>query len=124
MSFEITGKLIEKYKTQQVTDRFVKREFVLEKREMAGTGEYIETIKFQLTQDRCDLVENIQIGEDIKVNFNIRGRRWEKDGQVNYFNNLEAWKVEKLASTSGKPDIPPPSADDIPPEEPTDDLPF
>jgi hypothetical protein len=124
MSFEISGKLIEKYNTHQVTERFTKREFVLEKREIAGMGEYVETIKFQLTQDRCDLIENIQIGDDIKINFNIRGRRWEKDGQVNYFNNLEAWKIEKQAVTAGQPEIPPPSADDIPPEEPTDDLPF
>ncbi len=124
MSFDITGKLIEKYDAQQVTERFVKREFVLEKKESAGSSEFIENIKFQLTQDKCDLIENIQIGEEIKVAFNIRGRRWEKNGQVSYFNNLEAWKVEKLNSASGQPDVPPPTADDIPPEEPTDDLPF
>ncbi len=123
MNFEITGKLIEKYKTTQVTDRFRKREFVIEKREMASFGETVETIKFQLNQDKCEIIENLNIGEDVKINFSIRGRRWEKDGQVNYFNNLEAWKVEKIAMTQEAPPPPPPTMDDIPPE-PTDDLPF
>nr|NQU92646.1 hypothetical protein [Bacteroidota bacterium] len=49
------------------------------------------------------------------------GRRWEKNGQVSYFNNLEAWKIEKMAVEGHA--APPPEMDDIPPE-PTDDLPF
>jgi len=123
MNFEITGKLIEKYNTAQVTDRFRKREFVIEKKENSSFGEIVETIKFQLTQDKCETVDNLKIGDDLKINFTIRGRRWEKDGQVNYFNNLEAWKVEKIATSQEAPPPPPPTLDDIPPE-PTDDLPF
>lgn len=124
MSFDITGRLIEKYDTQRVSDRFSKREFVVEKKETAGTSEFVENIKFQLTQDKCDLIENLQIGDEVKVSFNIRGRRWEKNGQVSYFNNLEAWRIEKNDTSVGQPDIPPPSIDDIPPEEPDDVLPF
>jgi len=125
MRFEITGKLIEKYDAVQVTDRFRKREFVLETRENAGSSEFVETIKFQLTQDRCDLIDNINIGEDTNVSFNIRGRRWEKNGQVSYFNNLEAWKMEKVQpAASAHETAPPPSEADIPMDEPTDDLPF
>ena len=125
MSFEITGKLIEKFDTSQITERFRKREFVIEKRETSGLSEFIETIKFQLTQDRCELIDNVETGEDIKVSFNIKGRRWEKNGQVSYFNNLEAWKVDKLEAINPQPEnAPPPEMDEIPPEEPTDDLPF
>lgn len=126
MSFEITGKIIEKFNTQQVTDRFRKREFVLETRETAGTSEFVETIKFQLTQDRCDLIDNINVGDDAKVSFNIRGRRWEKNGQVSYFNNLEAWRIEKVAQSAQEEEMPPPpGVEDAPAEdEPTDDLPF
>lgn len=126
MSFEITGKIIEKFNTQQVTDRFRKREFVLETRETAGTSEFVETIKFQLTQDRCDLIDNISVGDDAKVSFNIRGRRWEKNGQVSYFNNLEAWRIEKAAQPVQEEEMPPPpDVEDAPAEdEPTDDLPF
>lgn len=126
MSFEITGKIIEKFDAQQVTDRFRKREFVLETRENAGTNEFVETIKFQLTQDRCDLIDNIKVGDEAKVSFNIRGRRWEKNGQVSYFNNLEAWRIEPVTQSDSEADIPPPpGVDDVPAEEePTDDLPF
>jgi hypothetical protein len=122
MSFEIQGKIIEKYDTAQVTGTFRKREFVIEDKRNVGGNEFIDTIKFQLTQDRCELLDNIGLGEEVKLQFNIRGRRWEKDGQVNYFNNLEAWKVEKVGAEM--PVAPPPhTLDDIPPE-PTDDLPF
>ena len=125
MSFEITGKLIEKFDAQQVTDRFRKREFVLETSENVGTSEFVETIKFQLTQDRCDLIDNMNTGEEVKVSFNIRGRRWEKNGQVSYFNNLEAWKMDKVAQGQINDVPPPPTEADIPAEEePTDDLPF
>ena len=125
MSFEITGKLIEKFDAQQVTERFRKREFVLETSENVGTSEFVETIKFQLTQDRCDLIDNMNIGEEVKVSFNIRGRRWEKNGQVNYFNNLEAWKMDKVTQGQFTDAPPPPTEADIPvEEEPTDDLPF
>ncbi|HZK08958.1 MAG TPA: DUF3127 domain-containing protein [Bacteroidales bacterium] len=125
MSYEITGTLIEKYDAVQVTDRFRKREFVIEKRETVGVNEFIETIKFQLTQDKCEAIENIPVGQQIKVVFNIRGRRWEKNGQVSYFNNLEAWRVEPLQSQATQANTaPPPSMNEIPPEGPTDDLPF
>ena len=122
MSFEITGKLLEKFNTQQVTSSFKKREFVLEKKEDVSGREFIETIKFQLNQDRCDLLDQFSINDEIKVSFNIKGRKWEKDGKVSYFNNLEAWKLEKTGS-SVPHDIPPPSIEDIPPEM-DDDLPF
>ncbi|OYT13006.1 MAG: hypothetical protein B6I19_07370 [Bacteroidetes bacterium 4572_114] len=121
MSFEITGKIIEKYDSVQVTERFRKREFVIEIRKDVGGNEFIDTPKFQLTQDRCELLDSVQIGEEIKLQFNIRGRRWEKDGQVNYFNNLEAWKIEKMSAPVSQ--APPHTLEDIPPE-PSDDLPF
>lgn len=125
MNYEITGTLLEKYDAVQVTDRFRKREFVLERRESVGANEFIETIKFQLTQDKCEAIENIAVGQQIKVVFNIRGRRWEKNGQVSYFNNLEAWRVEPLQQQAAPSNIaPPPAMDEIPPEGPSDDLPF
>lgn len=126
MSFEITGKVIEVYNTIQVNDRFKKREFVIEKIESNNGMEFTDHIKFQLTQDRCNLADNIGLNDDIKVSFNIRGNKWERDGKVNYFTNLDAWRIEKsqdLGST-GSGMTPPPSVDDMPPENDSDDLPF
>lgn len=126
MSFEITGKLIEKYNLIQINDRFKKRDFVIEKTESSGGMEFTEHIKFQLTQDKCNLVDNIEINDEVKVNFNIRGKKWEKEGKVSYFTNLDAWRIEKTQEQSANNSMtPPPSLDDIPPanDEP-DDLPF
>ena len=99
MSFEIAGKLIVKGETQQVSDRFKKREFVIEKEEDRGGMTFTDSIKFQLTQDRCDLLNDSNVNDEIKVGFNIKGNRWEKNGNVNYFVNLDAWRIEKLSTT-------------------------
>ncbi|MFP4023692.1 MAG: DUF3127 domain-containing protein [Thiohalospira sp.] len=128
MSFEISGKLIEKYNTVQISDRFKKREFVIEKTESNGGMEFTDHIKFQLSQDRCNLIDSINLNEEIKVSFNIRGNKWEKDGKVSYFTNLDAWRIEKVTSQSqdNTPDDmpPPPSLEDMPDANEPDDLPF
>ncbi|MBU8891273.1 MAG: DUF3127 domain-containing protein [Bacteroidales bacterium] len=125
MSFEIAGKIIEKYDIVQVNDRFKKREFVVERTESNGGMEFTDHIKFQLTQDKCNLIDNLEINDEIKVNFNIRGKKWEREGKVNYFTNLDAWRIEKNTSEkSENNDTPSPSLDDLPPENDSDDLPF
>ncbi len=124
MAFELTGTLYEKLDTQNISDTFKKREFIIEKKENVGSSEFVDLIKFQLTQDRCDLVENFNPGEELKVSFNIRGRKWEKEGRVSYFTNLEAWRIEKVAQQEPMDNVPPPE----PPEEfmndGSGDLPF
>jgi hypothetical protein len=114
MSFEINGRLAEKYETQKVSDRFQKREFVIEVKSTGNTGyEFVDFIKFQSTQDKCSLLDQFHVDDTIKVSFNLRGRKWEKDGQVSYFTNLEAWRIEKVSNESGEP-APPPFADSAP----------
>jgi hypothetical protein len=99
MSFEINGRLAEKYETQKVSDRFQKREFVLEVKSTGASGfEFVDFIKFQSTQDKCSMLDDFNIDDTVKVSFNLRGRKWEKDGQVSYFTNLEAWRIEKLSN--------------------------
>ncbi len=100
MSFEVTGKLIEKYDVTQISDKFKKREFVIEKKENSGGFEFVDFIKFQLTQDKCSVLDPFNPGDDLKVSFNLRGRKWEKAGTISYFTNLEAWRIEKLNSES------------------------
>lgn len=90
MAFEVKGKLEVIYDTQQVTDRFKKREFVLE----VQNGMYPEYVKFQLTQDRCGLLDPFSTGDEITVNFNLKGRPYTKDGRTTYFTNLEAWRID------------------------------
>ncbi len=104
MSFEINGRLAEKYETQKISDRFQKREFILEIKSTGTTGyEFVDFIKFQSTQDKCSLLDQFNIDDTVKVSFNLRGRKWEKDGQVSYFTNLEAWRIEKMQNETIEP---------------------
>ena len=127
MSFEINGKLYEKNDTVAVTEKFRKREFVIEKTESSNSGEFTELIKFQLTQDRCDLLDRCNVNDEIKISFNIKGRKWEKDGKVSYFTNLEAWRIEKVSNetAAATPAAPIPGVDFPDFEASSDsDLPF
>ena len=96
MSYELTGKLFLKFDTVQKTETFKTREFVVEKSEDINGKLITSYIKFQCLQDRTGIVDRINIGDDVKVYFNIRGSKWEKDGKVSYFNNLDAWRIEQI----------------------------
>ncbi len=125
MNFELSGKLIEKYDIIQVSDTFKKREFVIEHTDNSSGKDYTDLIKFQLTRERCALIDRFNINDEIKVSFNIRGKRWVKDDRVSYFINLEAWKIEKIVISSEEPPLPPPlMEEEAPPLEELDDLPF
>lgn len=124
MNFELTGNLILKDNTQEVSTSFKKREFVIEVPNERNS-DWNDFIKFQLTQDKCAIMDQFHTGEKIKVAFNIRGRKWEKDGKVNYFSNLEAWRVEKASDIQGENVPPPPFLEtEIPPADVNDQLPF
>ena len=90
MAFDVTGRLHEIFDEQQVSEKFRKREFVLEVQD----GQYPQHIKFQLTQDKVALVEPFKMGDEVKITFDLRGRGFNKNGQMLYFTNLEAWKIE------------------------------
>ena len=90
MSFDVQGKLHEIFDEQQVSDKFRKREFVLE----IPDGSYTQFIKFQLTQDKCNVLDQFKVGEEVKVNFNLSGKPFTKNGTTMYFTNLQAWRVE------------------------------
>jgi hypothetical protein len=126
MAFEITGKVIDIAPVNQVSDKFKKREFVIEKKETGGAAVFIDYIKFQLVQDKCDLINESFLNEEIKIWFNLRGNKWERDGKINYFTNLDAWKIEKTSSSVREQEGQTGNTiDDIPPEiDELSDLPF
>lgn len=86
---QITGTLIEKFDIIQITEKFRKREFVIQTNE-----QYPQEIILQLTQDKCDLIDTIKIGELIDVSINIRGKKYEKNGAPKWFNSIDAWKID------------------------------
>lgn len=88
----IKGQIKVVKETIQVTDSFKKREFVITTNE----DKYPQDILFQLSQDKVSLLDTIQVNEMVEIEFNLRGRGFEKDGVTRYFNQLEAWKVSKI----------------------------
>jgi hypothetical protein len=105
MDFKLNGTVIVKNETQVISDKFKKREFVIEKKETSPNGyEFVDTIKFQLLQDKCNVLDAIAIGDEVTVSFNVKGNKWEKDGKTSYFVNLDAWRIDKLTAA------PPPTA--------------
>lgn len=127
MAFEITGKVIDISPVNQVSDKFKKREFVIEKKEAGGSAVFIDYVKFQLIQDKCDLINESFLNEEVKIWFNLKGNKWERDGKVNYFTNLDAWKIEKTSSGSVRDQNTSShvTLEDIPPEnDELSDLPF
>lgn len=125
MGFDVTGKLVAKFDTVQRTETFRTREFVIETTEDIGGRTVNNYIKFQSIQDRTTLVDRFNIGDQIKVHFNIKGTKWEKNGNTNYITNLDAWRLEQTSMQSAPVDMPPPPAyNDLPQGSDADDLPF
>ncbi len=90
----IEGKLHVKFDTVQASEKFQRRQFVVE---YSDNPMYPQYISFELTQDRCSEMERFSIGDMIEVTFNLRGRPWKsKEGDTKYFNTLEAWRVQKV----------------------------
>ena len=102
MSYEAEGKLYKKMDTQQVTDSFKKREFVVE----IEDGAYSQIVKFQLTQANCEKLDPFNEGDKIKVTFSIRGREYTKDGNTSYFTNLDAWRLDAAGAQQAAPAAP------------------
>jgi hypothetical protein len=125
MGFDVTGKLVAKFDTVQRTETFRTREFVVETTEDINGRTINNYITFQSVQDRTSLVDRFNIGDNIRVHFNIKGSKWEKNGNTNYITNLDAWRLEQASLKGNEPSDmpPPPSLDELQKGGP-DDLPF
>jgi Domain of unknown function (DUF3127) len=129
MSYELTGKLVAKYDTVQRTETFKTREFAVEKTEDINGRTITNYAKFQCVQDKTTIIDRVNIGDEIKVYFNIKGSKWEKDGKVNYITNLDAWRIEQIlqTGTGSKNDseyLEPLDTFSATPPDAVDDLPF
>ena len=127
MGFETSGRLHAVGDTKQVTERFRKREFVVE---LADNPRFPQFVQFELTGDRCEHLDGFEVGEQVRVEFSLRGREWKSPkGETRYFNSLDVWTVESLGARSQRNDEPPmwpeSRGDDEPPaHRDSDDIPF
>lgn len=132
MSLEITGKLIVKGDSQQVSEKFKKREFVLELAEEINGNIYTNFAKMQLVQNKCDILDRYGIGATVTCSFNIKGNSYvdKKDGTTKYITNLDCWKIEGSGTATPTPSVTgndwtaPPQTFVPPSNDTIDDLPF
>ena len=123
---DISGKLKLINETKEYGNNgFRKREVVITTEE-----QYPQDLMIEFIQDKCDILNSLQVGQSVKVDINLRGREWESpQGEIKYFNSIQGWRIEKLFNeeNSSIPPVPPAEAfqpaDEINQDEP-DDLPF
>ena len=123
---EVTGKIKVISAEQQVSASFKKRELVVTTEE-----QYPQSIMIEFVQDKSDLLNNFNVGDNVKVSINLGGREWvNPQGETKYFNSIKGWRIEKIQTEAPMQQAPPmPAAQAFAPatnftEEEHDDLPF
>lgn len=88
------GRIVKIYPTQQVSDKFKKREFVIETQE-----QYPQVVKMEVIQDKCGELDKYNVGDLVSVSFNIKGREYTPKGkdEPSYYNTIQAYKIVSLA---------------------------
>ena len=96
--YELKGSVKVVSETAVISDKFKKREFVI----TDDSSQYPQDIAMQLTQDNCDKLNGVKVGDRLLVKFNLRGRAWNdpKTGKDRYFNSLDAWFIQKQSADS------------------------
>ena len=112
---------------QEISATFKKRELVVSTDE-----QYPQPLSIEFIQDKTDLLNKFEIGQNVKVGINLRGREWEnpQTKEIKYFNSIQGWRIELLENSNSDDDLPP--LDNLSPFEPAsetndedlDDLPF
>ena len=125
MSYEITGKLVARFDIVQRTETFKTREFVIEKSDDINGRTITNYVKFQCVQDKTTMVDRFNMVDEVKVQFNIKGTKWVKDGKENYITNLDAWRMETVKISQDTIPSDNTNYNDMPPSlDAVDDLPF
>jgi len=96
MAFDIKGKLHKVFDRKAVSDRFTKCDFVVEMED----GKYPQLVSFQIVNDKIAQLDGLNVGDEVTVTFNVRGREWTSPSrEVKYFNTLDAWRVQATKET-------------------------
>ena len=98
--YEATGTLRAILDTQEISDTFRKREFALE----IPDGNYSQTVKFQVVNDKTEFLDQFKVGDEVTVHFNLRGREYTRrnDGQTDWWVNLDCWRMEPAGDAAGE----------------------
>jgi uncharacterized protein (UPF0333 family) len=89
---EIKGKVVNVKPVETVgANNFKKASIWVE----TTTDQYPQTIEIEFVKDKADEIQTIEVGSDVTVKINIRGRKWTgNDGVEKVFTSIQGWKVE------------------------------
>ena len=93
MTYEIKNIRLKKVLPDYIaTSGFRKREFIV-----VTDEQHPQLIKFELQNDKCELISAIFPGDTIDIYFNIRGRELiDPTGKSVYFLSFVVWKIKKI----------------------------
>lgn len=84
---KITGRLKVKHDTKKVSEKFRVREFVITDESKSKP----QHLKVRAVQENCELLDEINIGEEMQAEIKILGTEWKTpEGEVKHFNTLQA----------------------------------
>lgn len=116
----ITGTLHRKEKAVSINEKLTKREFILKH---AENPTYPEFLKFELVNSNCDQLDSFDLGDELSIEFNLKGREWTNpEGQIKCFNSLQAWRIQRHGAGPKTEPNPMPKEDDG--SDKTGDVPF
>ena len=96
-NLQISGVIQKIFDEQVISEKFKKREFILE----SGTPEYPEYIKMEFTQDKTGILDNYKVNDPVQISFNLKGRKWtDPQGVDKWFNTLQAWRISHAGESA------------------------
>ena len=81
---ELTGKIKLIEETQTFDSGFTKRIAVLTTNE-----QYPQDIKIEFVKDKCDVLNNYKVGQDVTIGINLRGNEYNNK----YYVNIVGWRI-------------------------------
>ena len=99
-TYQVSGEIIEIYDVKIISDNFKKREFILKH---APNPEYPDYLKLEVVQNKTDLLDKYKVGQEVVVDINLKGKKWEKGEKSGYFNSLQAWRIQPASQEDNEP---------------------
>ena len=92
---EVSGKVVRVMPTQVVSEKYQKREV-----HIVTSEQYPQHLSIEFAQDKCALLDSIQVGTEVQIDINLRGREWNdpKTGTTKVFNTIQGWKITSNAA--------------------------
>ena len=99
-TFQVSGEIIEIYDVKIISENFKKREFILKH---APNPDYPDFLKLEVVQNKTDPLDKYKVGQEVVVDLNLKGKRWEKGKESGYFNSLQAWRIQPASQEDNEP---------------------